>query len=863
MKRTAPRLALSLVLALALAPQSAGAQSAATAVLDRAIARMGGDAALRAIRTIRMDVITQWQRTVLTDHPFADAPSYERHTDLRDYPARAWRNTREFIPTGRTVDIVADTVGARTVQGANGMPSTTPLNIAYVDERRELFAFAPERLLLLARGAEDLRALPDTTIAGVAHARVSATVEGFHSTLFLRRTDGLPALTRFRANETNDFGLAPWGTMEVEFWYSAWSRIAPGVLLPRQRDVRRIGRPYKRMTVVAMTVNAPAPADSFAITDTTARSYLANARRPMWDVALDSTRITAGHFVSFPRQLGADGAVRIGERWVLLETGQAAGAAKLAVDWLGAQSAGAPSSGALPAAAIVLRHTTGNGGVAWLADQRIPLYVPPGAAPMVRHILGAERGSRATVVQQDRWVRIGTDSILLTAVHAPEMPGVMAIYSPAHEWVYSPIFISPTYQPEQDALVARLRRAGHAVAWAGSQRGMRTALPPPADAPDPEFARLEAMRARAPRDAVVLYELAVRHAAAGRQHDALQLLDAVSRAPGALDPSFHRRFFPYHGDAEWQRTIGRIRAANPPIVRSTPAFTISERDLHPEGIAFDSVSRSLFVGSFKGKIVRVDSAGRTTDFAFASRPESARVVVGVRVDAARRHLWAAVADPRAFGDTTIDGGGLEQFDIGSGRVIASHRGAKGAFNDVVIAPNGDAFATNTVDGSIWRVRGGAFSAFLPPGSVREANGIAVSPDGRWLFAAGWHDIIRIDVRTRAMRPLGAPDGVVTGSFDGLYWYDGGLVGIQNGIHPGRVVRLHLDSARERITRARVLEQYHPQFNGMTTAALDGHTLLYLLNTQSRSFNPDGTVKPGVELQDIIIARLPLQRQPDL
>lgn len=663
MNRTAPRLALPLVLALALASQSAGAQSAATAVVDRAIARMGGDAALRAIRTIRMDVITQWQRTVLTDHPFADAPSYERHADLRDYQARAWRNTRQFIPAGRTVDIVADTVGARTVQGPNGMPSTTPLNIAYVDERRELFAFAPERMLQLVRDAADLRALPDTTIAGVVHARVSATVEGFQSTLFLRRTDGLPALARFRANETNDFGLAPWGTMEVEFWYSAWSRVAPGVLLPRQRDVRRIGRPYKRMTVVAMTVNAPAPADSFAITETTARSYLANARRPMWDVA-----------------------------------------------------------------------------------------------------------------------------------------------------------------------------------------------------PDPALARLEAMRARAPRDAVVLYELAVLHAAAGRQHDALQLLDTVSRAPGALDPSFHRRFFPYHGDSEWQRTIERIRAANPPIVRSTPAFTITERDLHPEGIAFDSVSRSLFVGSFKGKIVRIDSAGRTTDFAFASRPESARVVVGVRVDAARRHLWAAVADPRAFGDTTIDGGGLEQFDIGTGRVIASHRGAKGAFNDVVIAPNGDAFATNTVDGSIWRVRGGAFSAFLPPGSVREANGIAVSPDGRWLFAAGWHDIIRIDVRTRAIRPLGAPDGVVTGSFDGLYWYDGGLVGIQNGIHPGRVVRLDLDATHARITSAQVLEQYHPQFNGMTTAALDGDTLLYLLNTQSRSFNPDGTVRPGAVLQDIIITRLPLRRR---
>ena len=35
----------------------------------------------------------------------------------------------------------------------------TTLNVAYVDERRELFAFAPERALLGARSARDLRML--------------------------------------------------------------------------------------------------------------------------------------------------------------------------------------------------------------------------------------------------------------------------------------------------------------------------------------------------------------------------------------------------------------------------------------------------------------------------------------------------------------------------------------------------------------------------------------------------------------------------------------------------------------------------------------------------------------------------------
>jgi sugar lactone lactonase YvrE len=364
------------------------------------------------------------------------------------------------------------------------------------------------------------------------------------------------------------------------------------------------------------------------------------------------------------------------------------------------------------------------------------------------------------------------------------------------------------------------------------------------------------------QDPVALYERAVERASAGDRTGAIRLLDSVSRSPSGLDPGFHRAFFPYHDDSAFRRIVARIRAANPPIVRSTVAWTIEERDLHPEGIAFDPVSRSTFVGSFKGKIVRIDSTGRVTDFARVARPEAPRVVVGVRVDAERRHLWAAVDDPRAFADASMEGAGLVQFDIGSGRVLAAHRGARGAFNDVTIAPDGTAYATNTTDGSIWRVRPGrGLEEYLPPGAVNDANGITISPDGRWLFVAGAHGIARIEVPTRTPHALVAPARIVLGSFDGLYWYEDGLVGIQNGIHPGRVVRLTLDATRDRVSRFEILEQYHPRFGGMTTAALDGNSLLYLVNTQSRAFDGDGRPKPGVALQEILIARVPLSEGP--
>jgi sugar lactone lactonase YvrE len=45
------------------------------------------------------------------------------------------------------------------------------------------------------------------------------------------------------------------------------------------------------------------------------------------------------------------------------------------------------------------------------------------------------------------------------------------------------------------------------------------------------------------------------------------------------------------------------------------AYTISENDLIPEGIAYDPARKNFYVSStFKRKIIRIDANGRATDF---------------------------------------------------------------------------------------------------------------------------------------------------------------------------------------------------------------------------------------------------------
>lgn len=443
---------------------------AAKAVIDTALARMGGADAVARVQRVRREMLTTWQRTNFRDEPYADAPSFELHTDIRDYGANAWKNTRKFSLVGsgpQIVDIVNDSVAIR--QMPNG--SWTSLSIAYVDERHELFAIAPERILLLARNAADLKLGRDTTIDGVPTARLTATVDRFAMTIFIRRGDGLPAFSRFKAAQPNDFGLTEWGPMEVETWYSRWARTPAGVVLPAQMDQRRVGRPYKRMTVLAMTFDTVATAETFAISDSLRQLYFVKDTRAMHDVALDTAKVIDGTFAIFGAPGSPAGAVKVGGRWVLMEAGQGPLSADRAVEWLAANDASTPMGGA-----VLTMTSAGNGGVTALGRRRVPTWTAPGSKPFVDRMLGNTgiAGVSPVVVARPQWVKVGSDSLWLQPLDLPDAPRTMVVYSPALKWAYSANAFAPL---QQQYIVSAIRSKGWTVEKLGSARSISTAVP--------------------------------------------------------------------------------------------------------------------------------------------------------------------------------------------------------------------------------------------------------------------------------------------------------------------------------------------------------------------------------------------------
>jgi sugar lactone lactonase YvrE len=395
----------------------------------------------------------------------------------------------------------------------------------------------------------------------------------------------------------------------------------------------------------------------------------------------------------------------------------------------------------------------------------------------------------------------------------------------------------------------------------GQAKGMECTPTTPPDVSS-EITHLQQLTNVHPDDPAVLYNLAADYAAKCDTATTLKLLRQVAEAKGGLDPGAYRGFEYLSDMPEFKSIVAAIRRKNTARIQSKPAFLIKEPNLFPEGMAYAHYSGRVYAGSVQRKIVWTDKTGEVHDLVKAG-PDNLAYVAGLHVDEARKELWAVSS---RFGDATELSDmvqGLFKYDLSAAKRMATFVApsrSSGFLNDVAVVPStGKAYVTNTMEGAVYCTKTGSqeLELFLAPGTVPGANGIAVSDDEKILLVAGDFGIYRVDLGTKSSGPLQKTSDVIDASIDGLYFYRQSLVGIQNGIHPGRVVRFYLDPKLTKITRFEILETYNPTFENPTTGSLDGDSLLFMANTQLHKWGPGKPLPPANDLHDIQILRISL------
>ncbi|MEO1237674.1 MAG: hypothetical protein AAFX76_12880 [Planctomycetota bacterium] len=241
---------------------------------------------------------------------------------------------------------------------------------------------------------------------------------------------------------------------------------------------------------------------------------------------------------------------------------------------------------------------------------------------------------------------------------------------------------------------------------------------------------------------------------------------------------------------------------------AAPAHTAQHVDVSvANGIA--AVGETIYVGGMTaGRIVRVGPGGGS-EVLTAGHPR-VRSVAALRHDPATGLLWGTAPDafgrPGPAGETLREPSVVFAVDPQTGHHRHLIDFPPGAFtNDLVVAPDGTRFVTDSLGGRVWRIPRDARTPVihvehpLLAGGGLGAAGIALDPDGTLYvntYTAG--RLLRIRGQAveplRTSRPLRNPDGMLALPDGNLLVLEGNAAG-----DAGRLLRLDIDGLDAAVT----------------------------------------------------------------
>jgi len=351
------------------------------------------------------------------------------------------------------------------------------------------------------------------------------------------------------------------------------------------------------------------------------------------------------------------------------------------------------------------------------------------------------------------------------------------------------------------------------------------------------------------------------------QNDKTRAYDVLVRMQGqgyGYDISKEPRFEPIHGTKVWDYVVANMQANAKQFGEGKVAFELPKGDYLFESIGYDPARKQFLVGSAReGKILLVDEKGKFTDFAAPNAENGMWGVFDLAVDAAHDKVYVASSDVayyKGFNSAQFGQTGIFEFQLSSGKFlhkyILAETGKVHTLTSLTVGKDGRVYAADAARRQIFRIDHDQLSMLVENPKLTSIRGLAVSDDGRTLYMADYSlGIFGIDLTKTAPFSLARnPEKLVLGGIDGLYYYDGCLIIIENGMVPQRVMRLKLTDDGRGVVAAMPLDVAQPAFTAPTLGAIAGNDLYFIANSQKGLYDKLGVLKNPDALQATRIFR---------
>ncbi len=341
-----------------------------------------------------------------------------------------------------------------------------------------------------------------------------------------------------------------------------------------------------------------------------------------------------------------------------------------------------------------------------------------------------------------------------------------------------------------------------------------------------------------PSHPVFTFNLAAGYSLIKKEKEAIAVLNSIVLMNNTIAFEEEADFQNIKNTEGFKKAIDLKEAQNKVIENSKFKVSLSEKDLHPEGLVYLDKHKLWLASSIHlKKIVSFDSKGVCSDW-FIDTPYS---VFALKADEKQRYLWVSCStmpEMKNF-SPAIDGKNeILKIDIVTRRLVKRYiLDDKHVFGDLVIAKNGDVYISDSVEPIIYKIQNDKvpFEKIIVwknlKGIALNLQGLTFNADESKLFVADYlKGILAITMKDDFKTSwLTIPDGATKKGTDGLVYYKNSLIAIQNGAVPIRIVKFNLNQENTQITDFKVMDNNRVAFNEPTLGNITNGKFYFFAN----------------------------------
>jgi sugar lactone lactonase YvrE len=367
-----------------------------------------------------------------------------------------------------------------------------------------------------------------------------------------------------------------------------------------------------------------------------------------------------------------------------------------------------------------------------------------------------------------------------------------------------------------------------------------------------------------PNSGLLKLQLALVYAKQSKKSEAYDVLIKLQTQGFDYDISKDPRFENVRGTKVWDYIVANLQANSKQFGEGKVAFDIAKGDRLIESIGYDPKRKEFLFGSVReGKIYRADNTGKLKDFITADGENGMWSVYAIGVDVEHDKLYVASSGVpyfKGFNSENFGKAGLFVFDLSTGKfrqryLVPKDQGAH-LLTSLAVSKDGRVYAADGARRQIFKLDGDALKLIFDDPKLTSIHGITVSDDGKTLYMADYAlGLFGIDLTNgKPFAVAHNPERLVVGGTDGLTYYDGNLIIVENGMTPQRVMRLQLTPDGRGIASAMPLDVAQPAFENPTVGTLVGDNFYFLASSERDLYDDNGVLTAADKLEPTPVFR---------